>query len=301
MLFAKKGRPVALTGLATLLLMCFALCRTAEAQSIMRRATPEEVQAMHQAMERDKKELERWRVKVERESRQKEWLKVTKNVAALYLAGLLDPMGAVIDEMAKDHPEDQVIQTRAAWLKLAFSLAGSASSAESVKEAVVKFAQARLKGEARKMVLGLIEGKSAKDLALLTKSSDIRGTYNGSGSWTQNNCRDPQDNGSFNFSSVVKLSRETGNTLSGSATLTSVTEGGVKLKTQASFSSAMLFSDTEIRGTFTHKFFINDKPDSSGGGNFSGLVIRRSLSINFSGKDTSGDTCTFNGSLIGTR
>ena len=130
-------------------------------------------------------------------------------------------------------------------------------------------------------------------------SLDIRGTYVGSGTLTQTNCQNPADNGTFGFSSSATISTQTGSNFSGSATLTTVISG-INVTDNISLTGTVTTTG-QSSGTFTFTLLANGAFGSSGNGTFTGQVTGNTLTVNFSGQDTVGDTCTFTGSLSGTR
>ena len=56
-----------------------------------------------------------------------------------------------------------------------------------------------------------------------------------------------------------------------------------------------------LSGTFTYELFINNVLDSGGNGTFTGQLTGNNLTLNISGTDTFGDSCTFTGSLTANR
>ncbi len=92
--------------------------------------------------------------------------------------------------------------------------------------------------------------------------------------------------------------RKTGMSFSGTGTLTADI-GGSSLTYNINISGTV-DPGGEIDGTFTFTLLIDGSFDSSGDGTFTGQVTGNTLSVDFSGQDIVGDTCTFTGSLSGT-
>jgi hypothetical protein len=127
---------------------------------------------------------------------------------------------------------------------------------------------------------------------------NLLGTFSGSGSQTQTGCQDPNLNGTFSVSTVVDISSQIGSNFSGSSTNTT-TVSGFPVREDIIFSGTVT-STGALSGTFTFELFINNVLDSGGNGTFTGQVTGNNLTVNSSGTDTFGDTCTFTGSLTGT-
>lgn len=126
---------------------------------------------------------------------------------------------------------------------------------------------------------------------------DILGTYVGSGTETTMNCQDPADNGTFPVSGSFSISDQVGGTFIGSATLMPPI-GNVT--TDVSFSGTVT-ANGQLTGTFTYVTMVDGVFDSSGDGTFTGQVTGNTLTLNFSGQDQVGDTCTSTGSFSGSR
>ncbi len=121
---------------------------------------------------------------------------------------------------------------------------------------------------------------------------NILGTYPGSVSVTQSSCQNPANNGTFGSSATVTINGQNGSLFTGTGTsftgfdtvtftfVGTVTGGGAL---EGSFSTVAAPSGFQSSGTFT------------------GSVIGKNITINFSGRITAGDTCTVNGTLLGTR
>jgi hypothetical protein len=128
---------------------------------------------------------------------------------------------------------------------------------------------------------------------------NVLGTFVGSGSQTQTGCQDPNLNGTFSVSTVVDVSSQIGSNFSGSSTNTT-TVFGFLVREDIIFSGTVT-STGALSGTLTFELFINNVLDSGGNGTFTGQVTGNTLTANTAGQDTFGDTCTFTGSLTGTR
>jgi uncharacterized repeat protein (TIGR01451 family) len=128
---------------------------------------------------------------------------------------------------------------------------------------------------------------------------NLLGTFSGSGSQTQTGCQDPNLNGTFSVSTVVDISSQIGSNFSGSSTNTT-TVSGFPVREDIIFSGTVT-STGALSGTFTFELFINNVLDSGGNGTFTGQLTGNTLTVNTAGQDTFGDTCTFTGSLTGTR
>ena len=120
----------------------------------------------------------------------------------------------------------------------------------------------------------------------------ILGTYPGSVSVTQSNCQNPANNGTFGSAASVTINGQNGSLFTGTGTsftgidkvtftfVGTVTGGGAL---EGSFTTVAAPSGFQSSGTFT------------------GSVIGKNITINFSGRITAGDTCAVNGALVGTR
>lgn len=126
---------------------------------VLRPATPEEAEAMRLHVEKKQKELADWKKEVERRSREPEWLTISKNLVALEIAGMLDPVGLSIDEATKGNPDEQV-QLRAKWIKRVASLLSVADSADDVIRGVVEFAEANLTSKAKRELIAFVQDSS---------------------------------------------------------------------------------------------------------------------------------------------
>ena len=138
-------------------------------------------------------------------------------------------------------------------------------------------------------------------IAVTFAQPDIRGTYTGAGTETLENCQDPADNITFDFSVSVSIPDQVEGAFSGSATVTAVI-GEINIETSLAGFSGTVTAEGELSGAFTYTTLVNGEFDSSGDGIFTGQVAGGDmLEVNFSGQDQVGDTCTFTGSFSVTR
>ncbi|MEO1134231.1 MAG: hypothetical protein AAFX40_16195 [Cyanobacteria bacterium J06639_1] len=129
--------------------------------------------------------------------------------------------------------------------------------------------------------------------------ANLLGTYTGTTTQTLSNCQDPVDDGFYSFPTTLNLNSQTGanysGTLAGQTTIrgaTVTTEGSVSGTVDASGSlTASLESTLQVNGAF----------DSTSTASGTGTLSGDALTFNFSGSDTSGDTCTFTGEFNGSR
>ena len=129
---------------------------------------------------------------------------------------------------------------------------------------------------------------------------DIRGTYVGSGTETLENCQDPADNVTFDFSITVDITDQVEGAFSGSAVATAMI-GGIDVEITLAGFSGTVTEEGQISGAFTYTTLVNGVFDSSGSGTFTGQVIDNTMVVDFLGQDEVGDTCTFTGSFTANR
>jgi hypothetical protein len=118
---------------------------------------------------------------------------------------------------------------------------------------------------------------------------NIIGNYVGSATVTQSSCQNPGNNGSSGFSSTVNISSQNASLFTGSGTFT-----GISMVNLTFTGTGTAGSD--LMGSFTFASAIGN-----GSGIFAGSLTGNTMAINFSGQVTSGENCSLNGSLSGTR
>jgi len=141
--------------------------------------------------------------------------------------------------------------------------------------------------------------RGATSVALRTVT-EVGGVFVGSGSETQTRCINPGDNVSFSGPISLNLGGQVGESFSGSGTTTFAVPGGGTMTTSVSLSGTLNVSE-QLRGSFSFTEFFSGVPEASGTGAFTATLSGRTLSVTFSGQDTAGDTCVFNGSATLTR
>ena len=117
---------------------------------------------------------------------------------------------------------------------------------------------------------------------------DVRGKYTGSAgsaSLVQADCADPDNDGSFNYSSFLNISTQMGASFSGTATLTGVNTVNITL-------TGTVTPEGQLSGTFT----FTNSDGASGNGTYTGLFANGTVTINFSAQITSMETCIIAGS-----
>lgn len=115
---------------------------------------------------------------------------------------------------------------------------------------------------------------------------NLIGTYEGSYTHHVSNCADSSSDGVYDFSCLLTVSAQTGSAFSAAAV------GDVELEGDT-YSEYITFAGTvndagEITGTTTHTFL-----GTGGAGTFTGSLAGTTLTILNSGRDTSGETCTY--------
>lgn len=96
--------------------------------------------ALQQEYEAYQAEIAAWRVEVERQSKQPQWLTIYINLIKAEIVTLLDPMGTIIGEMAKDAPQSSSLEAKVAWLKLVANLLSSDAPRGPVTDMLSDFA-----------------------------------------------------------------------------------------------------------------------------------------------------------------
>ncbi|MGH7391731.1 MAG: hypothetical protein ACREM3_20085 [Candidatus Rokuibacteriota bacterium] len=139
---------------------------------------------------------------------------------------------------------------------------------------------------------GVVRG--ATSVAVRTVG-DITGVYTGPGAQAQEGCNDPGDDGAFPITLALNFSSQVGELFIGVGSATVSLPGGT--------TNAVVFSGTldvaeRLNGAFVSTNFPSN---AQGSGTFSATRAGNTLSLQFSGQITFGDTCVFSGSGLVTR
>jgi len=129
--------------------------------------------------------------------------------------------------------------------------------------------------------------------------ADVTGTYSGSGTATLSGCLNPSDNITLGFNASISIPSQSGDSFSGTATLTTTIQG-VNL-TENNNISGTVDSQGAVNGTISGDLLVDGFFDSSSQGTFAGTLSGNSLSIQVLTQDTVGDTCTTTGSFTVSR
>jgi hypothetical protein len=121
-------------------------------------------------------------------------------------------------------------------------------------------------------------------------SPSILGIYTGSANITQANCTSPGNNVTASFGVTINVGNQNGASFSGSGTLTGTSTISLNFSGSAT-------NEGQVAGTFA----FTTTAGFSGNGSFTGLLSGNTLTINLSGKISSGETCTLTGSPSITR
>ncbi len=133
--------------------------------------------------------------------------------------------------------------------------------------------------------IGLVEIFEVADVTI----PNALGNFVGTASITLSNCQIPANNGIDNFSSMVNVSSQNGSLISATGTFTGPVSVNLNITGTAT-------AGADAMGSFTFT-----QPGASGSGTFAGLLTGNTLTLNFTGQFTSGETCIVNGSLTGSR
>lgn len=147
---------------------------------------------------------------------------------------------------------------------------------------------------------GTVRGSSSVAVSSDVQGSvDVTGTYTGTGSAQLTNCQDPADNINIAFNVVISIPSQSGQTFSGTATLTANLQGFAL--EEINDVSGTIDAQGAVSGTLAGDLFVEGFYDSSSEGTFSGTLTGDTLSYSFVTHDTVGDTCTATGSATATR
>ena len=115
------------------------------------------------------------------------------------------------------------------------------------------------------------------------------GNFIGTANVTLTNCQNGANNGVNNFSSVVNVSSQNGSLITATGTFTGPNTVSLNISGTAT-------AGADAMGSFTFT-----QAGATGSGTFSGSLAGNMLTLNFTGQFVSGESCTVNGSLSGTR
>ena len=116
---------------------------------------------------------------------------------------------------------------------------------------------------------------------------NLQGVYRGTSTETDSGCRNPRDNGTFTGTTTVNISSQNDANFSG--TLVDPDGNTGSLTGQINAGGGVSGSFTVSAGSFTSQ------------ATFSGTLAGNSLTVDYSGRVTAGDTCVFQGRFTGTR
>jgi len=133
-----------------------------------------------------------------------------------------------------------------------------------------------------------------REYTFTVQPPDIRGTYNGGASVTQENCGLANNNKTISFSSTLKISRQTDSAITGSLKLTGVVDGS-RMQLVAAINQASLVSDTRISGSLTLTYSVGKRLVWTGNGDFTGSIIGKLADLEFSGQISAGESCKLHG------
>jgi hypothetical protein len=140
---------------------------------------------------------------------------------------------------------------------------------------------------------GITRGSTS--VAVRTTPIGIRGTFSGTGNFTQSNCQNPLNNETSGFSSSVNVFSQTGANFSSTILLTT---GNFAITITL---SGTLAADGQLSGTFTFTTIAGGVFNASGNGMLTGFVTENSVTLIFSGRTLVGESCTITGSASGSR
>lgn len=119
-------------------------------------------------------------------------------------------------------------------------------------------------------------------------SPNVLGLYKGTTTQTNSGCLNPADNKTFTANSTVNISSQSGADFSGTV---QVEEGG-----EIASIAGQITADGKSTGTLTFA-----ESGVALEGTFSGTFTGNTLTVDFSGRFTAGETCVFQGRFTGTR
>jgi len=123
---------------------------------------------------------------------------------------------------------------------------------------------------------------------------DIRGEYSGSYTIVVSSCTDSDSNGTYNATLEINISTQTGSAFSGAATGTFNVDGVTA--TENIQLSGTITESGQISGTTSHTFLA-----TGGEGTFTGQLNGDTLTIENTGHDTYGETCSYIRRMTATR
>ncbi len=144
---------------------------------------------------------------------------------------------------------------------------------------------------------------SVVDEIQVTADTLFIGQFNVSGLQTDTGCQDPADNGTSSYTGIFNVASQSGNSFVG--TLNILTIDGVPLfgtgVTASGPFTATVNQNVNAVGDYTLNGQLNGVLIAQNQGTFSGSLSIDTLSINYVGMDTVGDTCSSSGSFSGSR
>ena len=133
--------------------------------------------------------------------------------------------------------------------------------------------------------IGLMEIFEAPEVII----PNALGTFTGAANVALNNCQNAANNGLVNFSSTLNITSQNGSIINGTGALSGPNFINLNI------------TGTATAGADTMGSFTFTQAGASGNGTFAGSLTGNMLTLNFTGQFVSGESCTVNGSLSGTR
>ena len=143
---------------------------------------------------------------------------------------------------------------------------------------------------------------STVDSEVVTVPNYIAGVFPVSGSFLETNCQDPADNGASTITGTFVASAQTGGAFSGNlsiATLNGFPLAGSGVAAAASFNGTHTISASS--GNYTLDGTSSGSLIARNQGSFNATLSGDAITVNMSGNDTIGDTCSLTGSFTGNR
>ena len=144
---------------------------------------------------------------------------------------------------------------------------------------------------------------SVVDSEVVTAATSFVGTYNISGTQTDSNCQDPANNTTGTFTGVLNIPSQSGNTFVG--TLTWLTADGISLAgtglSVTGIYTANSIQSTNASGNYNLDLSQGATLLSQSIGAFNSSLSGKTISINYSGMESTGDLCQNTGSFSGSR
>jgi hypothetical protein len=126
---------------------------------------------------------------------------------------------------------------------------------------------------------GVTRGSTSASVRTTTPT-DIQGIFSGTGSLTQSSCENLLNNGTLGFSAAFNFPNQIGATFSGTAILTTL-----------SFVTSIQLSGTATGGQLNGNFNFAGVSNATGNGTFTGFVAGNTITLNFSGRMSFGESC----------